>query len=178
MSRHRLIQPEIFKSSQFRIRTPKQDKQAFKNYKRIHLPVFLHNNNEFQTCGYKQENYRYEQENHSYEHENHGYERENYDYEQGYRWENYGNKQENYSYEHENYNYEQENHYLYEQDNYESEQNNYIHEFEQEFESNSDSDFMINNDPKIFDRKKDFFMNKNNSEFGPFNSFTIMSFFV
>ena len=122
MSRHRLIQPEIFKSSQFRIRTPKQDKQAFKNYKRIHLPVFLHNNNEFQTCGYKQENYRYRQENHSYEHENHGYERENYDYEQGYRWENYGNKQENYSYEHENYNYEQENHYLYEQDNYESEQ--------------------------------------------------------
>ncbi len=69
MSRHRLIQPEIFKSSQFRIRAPKKDKQAFKNYERIYLPIsnqYLHNNNE--THGYERENHEYEQETHGYEH--------------------------------------------------------------------------------------------------------------
>ena len=37
MSRHRLFQPEIFKYSKFWIRAPRKDKQAFKNYERIHF---------------------------------------------------------------------------------------------------------------------------------------------
>ena len=37
MSRHRLIKPENFKSSQFRIRAPKKDKQISKNSYPIHL---------------------------------------------------------------------------------------------------------------------------------------------
>src|SRR3989337_1635792 len=70
--------------------------------------------------------------------------------------------------------YKQENelgqkNYEFEQEIYESEQENEIEQENYEPEQEN---------PRIFDGQKYFFLNEDNSEFGPFKSFTIMAFFI
>ncbi len=186
MSRHRLLRPEIFEPSQFRIRASKKDKQDSNNYKN-NYPRHLFNSsqfiisqdnnkyqNTFNTQDYKQENelgqknYEFEQEIYESKQENE-IEQENYEYEQENEIE-----QKNYESEQEIYESEQENEI--EQENYESEQE--IYESEQENEIEQENYESEQENPRIFDGQKYFFSNEDNSEFGPFKSFTIMAFFI
>jgi hypothetical protein len=167
MSRHRLVQPQNFKSSEFRIRAPKNIQQESSNHKNVY-PTHL-------SASSQQEN---KQENNEFEHDYYEFEQDYREFEQNHEFEQDQEFKQNYQEFEWNHEFEQE-HQEFEQ-NYEFEHNyqeferNY--EFEQDYES--DSDFIINNDPKTFDGKKNFFSNENNSEFGPFNSFTIMAFFL
>src|SRR5205807_1624822 len=94
------------------------------------------------------------------------------------------NKQKDYQYndyEQDNNDLERDNNEL-ERENDELERENDDLEQENDNFKQEDDDLeqeQVNeyNDPKIFDGKKDFFSNYENSEFGSFNSFTIMAFF-
>ena len=101
----------------------------------------------------KQKDYQYN----DYEQDNNDLEWENDELE----WENDDLERENDELEQENDDLEQEN------DNFKQENDDLEQEQVNEY-----------NDPKIFDGKKDFFSNYENSEFGSFNSFTIMAFFM
>ncbi|GBB83725.1 hypothetical protein RclHR1_01040030 [Rhizophagus clarus] len=171
-----LIQPQIFKSSEFRIRAPKKIQQEFRNHKSVY-PIHLfassqqehkQGNNEFEQNYYEFEqdhqeferNHKFEQVHQEFE-RSHGFEQDDQEFEQSH-----GFEQDHQEFER-NHEFEQnERNYGFEQDH---------QEFEQD--SELDPEFIFNNDPKTFDGKKNFFSNENNSEFGPFNSFTIMAFF-
>src|SRR5436190_1950723 len=58
--------------------------------------------------------------------------------------------------------------------NQESNKRNY-YQYSNDFEQKNNEQL---NDPKIFDGKKNFFSNNENSEFGSFNSFTLTAFFI
>ena len=166
MSRHRLLRPEIFEPSQFRIRASKKDKQDSNNYKN-NYPRHLFNSSQFIIS---QDNNKYQNtfNTQDYKQENE-LGQKNYEFEQ----EIYESEQEN-EIEQENYEYEQENEI--EQENYESEQE--IYESEQENEIEQENYESEQENPRIFDGQKYFFSNEDNSEFGPFKSFTIMAFFI
>ena len=160
MSRHRLLHPEIFESSQFRIRAPKKDKQVSSNYGNIY-PIHLPTSNQFFTLQNNIQNHDFERKNHQVNHES---EQET----------NYEFDQRNYYFQQINDDTEQVNH-DFEREDHDFERENYDFEQESEFESNLNSNFINNDDPKVFDGKKNFFSNENISEFG---SFTIMAFFI
>ena len=90
MSRHRLFQPEISKSSQFRIRAPKKDKQISNNYRTTHPLSTLNeftifqDNNKYQNTENYQNDYDLNQESNErnyYQYSN-DYKQENNDFEQ------------------------------------------------------------------------------------------------
>ena len=118
MSRHRLLHPEIFESSQFRIRAPKKDK--------LHLPT----SNQFSTLQNNIQNHDFERKNHQVNYESE--QETNYEFDQR----NYCFQQINDDTEQVNYDFEREDH-DFERENYDFEQ-------ESEFESNLDSNFINN----------------------------------